>query len=337
MEATVRNRRAGDFSGHVVVGPYDFHIADFDQDRQIYGMGQRVIWPYGGLRDAAGNLYVLERKFVHQMTGGLWIMHNCDGALKLVPAAVFSARGEVRRELCPERHIYRDHLMAKLGAMSPAEEQPFYFEVSDDDLCWQEGELCDLRGHSLGPGLQAFFLGDEFPWLYFSRAFWVTGTILGEPVSGIAGYEHSYWRERAEWKELPYYARQQLAWSLFCNQYEDGSIEWGHIICNRGGVGALMVANEKQALLTTGEFDSSFRLDNEGYVGSATYQADGDGWQFTADSGGHMTQFNTARWGGYLAQSGVIRRIGDTRTPTYSFTWLEAFADRIADEGLSEG
>jgi len=61
-------------------------------------------------------------------------------ALNLVPKAVHSARGELRREFTPDRHIYRDHLMAKLGDLAPPDEQSFHLEVTDDTLAWAEGE-----------------------------------------------------------------------------------------------------------------------------------------------------------------------------------------------------
>jgi len=330
------HRRAGDFSSLVAVDDFDFHIGDFDQDRQIHGLGQRVIWPYGGLLGESGSLYVLERKFVHQITGGLWIMTKKDGELALVPSAVYSARGEVRRELTPDRHTYRDHLMAKLGDLSPTEEQPFLMEITDDEFVWQEGTLLDIRGKGLGPGLQFFFLDEAMPFAYFSRAYWMTGTALGEKVEGICGFEHSYWRERGEWKELPFFADRQVAWSLFCNRYDDGEIEWGHVVCGRDGTGALLIADNTKKVLTTSEFQRSFDMDDQDYVRAAHYRAGDQEWEFTADTDGQMTQFNNARWGGYRAQSGVLRRVGDTRVPNYTFTWIEAFADRIRDEGLAK-
>lgn len=327
-------RRAGNFSKVVAVDDFDFHIGDFDEDRLIHGMGQRVIWPYGGLLGESGTLYVLERKFVHQMTGGLWIMTKKDGQLQLVPSAVYSARGEVRRERTEDRLVYRDQLMAKLGELSPAEEQGFLMEVTDDELVWQEGSLLDVRGQGLGPGMQFFFLDEAMPFGYFSRAYWLTGTAMGERVEGIGGFEHSYWSGRGEWKEMPFYADRQVAWSLFCNRYDDGEIEWGHVVLGRDGTGALLISDNTKKVLATAEFERAFEMDDQDYVKSARYRAGDQEWEFVADVEGHMTQFNKARWGGYRAQSGVLRRVGDTRVPNYSFTWIEAFADRIREENL---
>jgi hypothetical protein len=352
-------RRVGDFGNQAVVGAFDFHLADLDENLDLHGMGQRAIWPYGGLRNEAGDLFVLERKLVHQMTGGLWLMSDKGGgALNLVPKAVHSARGELRREFTADRHIYRDHLMAKLGDLAPPDEQSFHLDVTDDTLVWAEGELCDLSGRALGPGMHFFGVDREWPFMYITRAFWMTGTVLGEAVSGIIWFDHGYWRERGEWKEQPFYTQRQVAWNVFSNHYEDGTHEWGHIVRGTGGIGACMVAGNagptpNGAVATTGDFTSTFVLDDQDYVASARYTAGEHAWEFTAEPAargpggvpptgaagaakGRMVHFNKARWAGYRAQSGLMRRVGDTRTVTNGFVWLECFADRIRSEGLAK-
>jgi hypothetical protein len=329
--------RVGDFGNQAVVGAFDFRLADLDENLEIHGVGQRAIWPYGGLRNEAGDLYVLERKLVHQMTGGLWLMSDKAGALNLVPKAVHSARGELRREFTAERHIYRDHLMAKLGDLAPPDEQSFHLEVTDDSLQWAEGELCDLSGSALGPGMQFFGVDRDWPFMYITRAFWTTGTVLGDAVSGIIWFDHGYWRDRGEWKEQPFYTQRQVAWNVFSNHYDDGSHEWGHIVRGTGGIGACMVAGGDRAVAATADLDVTFVLDDQDYVASARYAAGEHEWEFTSDPAGRMIHFNKARWAGYRAQSGLMRRVGDTRTVTNGFVWLECFADRIRSEGLAKG
>jgi len=328
--------RVGDFGNQAVVGAFDFRLADLDENLEIHGLGQRAIWPYGGLRNEAGDLYVLERKLVHQMTGGLWLMSDRDGALNLVPKAVHSARGELRREFTPDRHIYRDHLMAKLGDLTPPDEQSFLLDLTDDRLVWAEGELCDLTGSALGPGMHFFGVDRDWPFMYITRAFWTTGTVLGEAVSGIIWFDHGYWRDRGEWKEQPFYTQRQVAWNVFSNHYDDGTHEWGHIVRGTGGIGACMVAGDTAEIAATGDFVSTFTLDDQDYVSAARYTAGQHEWEFTADAAGRMVHFNKARWAGYRAQSGLMRRVGDNRTVTNGFVWLECFADRIRAEGLAK-
>jgi len=334
-------RRVGDFGNQAVVGAFDFHLADLDENLELHGLGQRAIWPYGGLRNDAGDLYVLERKLVHQMTGGLWLMSDKDGALNLVPKAVHSARGELRREFAAGRHVYRDHLMAKLGDLTPPDEQSFHLDVTDDTLRWAEGELCDLTGAALGPGMHFFGVDRDWPFMYITRAFWTTGTVLGEAVSGIIWFDHGYWRDRGEWKEQPFYTKRQVAWNVFSNHYDDGTHEWGHIVRGTGGIGACMVAGDAAtapdgAIAATGDFVTTFVLDDQDYVASARYAAGEHEWECTADPAGRMIHFNKARWAGYRAQSGLMRRVGDTRIVTNGFVWLECFADRIRAEGLAK-
>jgi len=305
-------RRVGDFGNQAVVGAFDFHLADLDENLDLHGVGQRAIWPYGGLRNEAGDLFVLERKLVHQMTGGLWLMSDKDGALNLTPKSVHSARGELRREFTPDRHIYRDHLMAKLGDLAPPDEQSFHLDVTDDTLVWAEGELCDLTGRALGPGMHFFGVDRDWPFMYITRAFWMTGTVLGDAVSGIIWFDHGYWRERGEWKEQPFYTQRQVAWNVFSNHYEDGTHEWGHIVRGTDGIGACMVAGADTAITTTGDFTSTFLLDDQDYVASARYTAGEHAWEFTAEPAGRMVHFNKDRWAGYRAQYGLMRRVYDT-------------------------
>ena len=86
-------KRVGDFGKQAVVGAFDFHLADLDENVELHGLGQRAIWPYGGLRNAAGDLFVLERKLVHQMTGGLWLMSDKGGGVQELPARLRLAFG----------------------------------------------------------------------------------------------------------------------------------------------------------------------------------------------------------------------------------------------------
>ncbi len=41
-----------------------------------------------------------------------------------------------------------------------------------------------------------------------------------------------------------------------------------------------------------------------------------------------------SRWANYRAQFGPTRLVGDSRELVDGHTWLEAFADRISEDGL---
>ncbi len=71
-------------------------------------------------------------------------------------------------------------------------------------------------------------------------------------------------------------------------------------------------------------------------MSSARFTTGDQAWEFTADPAGRMLHFNKARWAGYRAQSGAMRRVGDTRKVVNAFVWLECFADRIRAEGLAK-
>ncbi len=334
-QAVSTGRRFGDLGPGCAVQSFDFHLRDLDENDPIYGLGQRGVWLYGGYRTPDGQLYVLERKYVHQMTGGLWMMSNEAGALELLPEAARTARGELRREMSPDRRIYRDQLMAKLGKHAPEDEIPLMMELTDGGMVWQEGELIDLKGVGLGPGLSMFVFERDWPMSYIGRALHTTGTIRGEPVEGVTFLDHGYWVPRREWKEEKFYGERQICWHVFWTEFEDGTHEWGQFMRATGGVAAGMVATDTETVAVTGDVESRFTLDDQDYVAAATHRIDDIAWEFTADPAGQMLDFSAARWGEYRAQAGVTQRVGETRPVKASFTWLETFCDRMRSDGLA--
>jgi hypothetical protein len=70
-------------------------------------------------------------------------------------------------------------------------------------------------------------------------------------------------------------------------------------------------------------------------VDVANYELGSAGvWQFDGDVSQQLAGFNEARWGGYRAQGGTMRRRGDDRQVVAGWCWLESFADRITSEAM---
>jgi hypothetical protein len=235
----------------------------------------------------------------------------------------------------PDRRVYRDHLLAKLGRHAPADEIPLFMELTDDGMVWQEGSLVDLEGTGIGPGLSMFVLERDWPMSYIGRALHTTGTIRGEPVEGVTFLDHGYWVPRREWKEEKFYGERQICWHVFWTEFEDGSHEWGQVMRATGGVAAAMVATGEETVAVTGQVESRFTLDDQDYVATAHHRAGDIEWEFTAEPTGQMLDFSAARWGEYRAQAGVTQRVGETRAVKASFTWLETFCDRMRSDGLA--
>jgi hypothetical protein len=330
-----RTQWVGDFDFRTVVGTFKQKLAVQMPYQHLHGLPLQSQYLYGGLRSKDGVLFVVERKFIGPMTGGLWLMSNEKGNLDLIPGSLHSARGELVRKFSPERRQWSDHLMHKVGKeLAPVGEQGLDITIDDETIKWSEGELLTLEGQRRTDGCNFFAPMREEPLLYTSTVYWLKGTMMGKDVEGPIFFDHLYWQHGIEWKEYTWYKDIQVGWNVFANEFDDGSFEWGQIVHGRGGYAAYIVQDTKYGTCMTNVQGAQFELDADDGVGKASYRIDQNTWDFTGDKDGRMLQFNKARWGGYRAQGGITRRRGDSRKLVNGWTWLECFADRILSEGL---
>ena len=336
------HRALGDYNEQTIVGWFDPRIADVAPGQARFGLHLQVQYFYGGLRDDEGRLYVLERKFIGPMTSGLWLMTNRDPDgpgelrhLRLAPASLHTSRGEIRRHFTAESHRYADALMAKVGQdLVSGDEQPLDLSFSDGVVSWSEGDLLTLEATPVGTGLMHYSPMPEDSLLYTMQANRAEGTIMGRPVTGFVLVDHGYWPQGPEWKEHRFFARSQVAWNVFANEYDDGTVDAGFFIAGLNNFAVAGAFDNKGPRFATSELDASLTLAEEDWMGSATFAAAGEEWVFTPEPAGRMNEFSAARWAGYRAQAGVTRRRGDDRGLRASFTWLEFFADRARAGGF---
>jgi hypothetical protein len=330
------HRALADFNERTIVGWFDPRIADVAPGQARFGLNLQVQYFYGGLRDDEGRLYVLERKFIGPMTSGLWLMTNRDAEhLRLAPASLRTSRGEIRRHFTPECHRYADALMAKVGKdLTSGDEQPLDLSFTDGGISWTEGDLLSCEATPVGTGLMHYSPMPEDSLLYTMQTYRAEGTVLGRRATGFVLVDHGYWPAGPEWKEFRFFAHSQVAWNVFANEYEDGSVDAGFFICGLNDFAVAGTFDHKGPRFATSELDAGLTLADDDWMGSAVYAAGGEEWVFTPEPAGRMNEFSSARWAGYRAQAGVTRRRGDNRPLRASFTWLEFFADRARSGGF---
>lgn len=327
----------GDFDFQTVVDAYEAKLSDLQPHHQRHGLSLQVQYFYGGLRDADGVMWALERKFIGPMTGGLWLMNDSSGDLNLHPGAFTSSRGESIRTIEPSRRVWRNHLMHTMSEKFGVASEPLELEIDDDGIKWSEGSLLDLSGPVQGPGFQFYAPARDEPLFYTTQVYWVTGTIGGKPAEGFIGLDHGYWTHGLEWKEYRFFGDLEISWEVFGNKFSDGAVEYGVIVKGRRGWSGAATFEDGKLIAKTDRLAANYDLDDEGFINAAKFDIDGQGYTFTGSQTGKMRHFGEARWANYTSQGGVTRRDGDGRDLVVGYSWIEFFPSRITAEGLTEG
>jgi len=330
--------KLGDFATRPVVGAFDTDPEDMDLLGSKHGLGLQKSWLYGFFRDAEGLTYCVERNFVGSLTSGAFVMtQHGDPAkeLDVHPDSGRSARGELRRTLTGKTRRWADPVFQRLPkGCFPEGEQPLELEYSKDKLVYNEGDILALEGVSAGLGMQYFIPSLDRPLLYTSTCFWMEGDFQGNQVSGPIWFDNAFWNHGLEWKEYGYFLDHQIMWHVFCNKFDDGSFEWGHLVSGRNGFSPGVVIQSSGEVELTSDTDAWFDLDEAGWPTEATFQVGDATYRMEAPKQGRMTQFSESRWAGYRAQLGQSRRDGDERVLVDGLTWNEGFpVDRVGPDG----
>lgn len=334
---TAQHPRFGDFQHQTVVSTFTPRLSDMVPTERRFGLPHQVQYLYGGFRDGDGTNFVVERKFVGPMTGGCYIMSDESGRLALHPYSLYTARGEARRSVEPGRWQWSNHLMQaireRVGASG--EDLSLNMTLTDDAIEYAEGDVIEVAGRCLGPGLQFYMPMRDYPLFYSTHAFWVEGSCFGRPVEGFIGIDTGYWAQGREWKEYDIFKDVEVAWQVFCNAYGE-TVEWGVLVKGRQGMAAAAIFEDGEVVALADAFELRVDLDDEDDIVTASYDIAGTQAIFRTDPGGKMSDFMEARWGGYRAVAGQTRRVGDARDPDFWFCWLEYFSERVREEGLTK-
>jgi hypothetical protein len=324
----------GDFGKRLLVDAFEPRLADASPDETVQGLTLANHWFYGGLRDSAGHQYIVYRKSISSMTSGLQLMTDLDAeSIRVHPAALRTARGEIRRAFSDRERRWTGHSL--LAAGLDCDEQPVELRLTDTDLYWSEGDVLTLSGRLAGSGIQFLQPSRGFPLLYTSQPYALAGTILGQQVSGFVSLDQYYAPPGKDLKESPFFGDFEAAWLTFTNEFDDGTIQFGHVLRGtRAGAGA--VVEGANLVAHTEQLGGDYHLGSDDFVTRAVLDIGTATWEFVGEEAGRLHQFSNARWNGYRAQCGVTARPDDPRQIIRSWSWLESFADRLRGLGAKK-
>ncbi len=330
----------GDFNYRTVVSGFVNDLSQLHPGAVHFGLEQQIEYVYGFFVGEDGTITCLEQKFVGSVSTGTFVMRtDGHGGMNVQPETTRSYRGEVRRTIEDKYRKWSDPVMLRLPESARRDgDLPYLLELDGDKFLWDQGELCHLEGEIKTLGVQFYAASAEEPLFFTSIPYWVTGTVLGRPTTGLVYFDRVHLKPGTEWKETKMFTDIQYSWNIFGNLYADGSIEYGKIVIGRDGFQAAMVVDDHR--LTAGSSDVSGRyvLNDNGFIRHARYSVGGAGgpiYEFRGKDENNMVEFSASRWNGYHAQFGVTRRLGDERELVSGITWLESFDHRIRDADLA--
>jgi hypothetical protein len=325
----------GHFGHQPVVGTYQPSLATLDTRSLRDGLGVQAVYVYGGGRQSDGTLHAFERKFIGPMTAGLWLMRVENGKVKFDPSSTRTVRGETKRTFGEDEVVWSGQMMETQVGQHGLEEE-LVLRFTDGAITWSEGDVLRLHGTLAGPGLQMLAPDPVEALYYSSEVYKVSGRVAAADVEGFVFLDHSAWPHGTDWKEYVAFNHLQLAWAPFANEFEDGSIEWGFLCLGADRFSFIMVADAHDAVaLRTSDVTGGVDVGENNYAQRVVWRAsDGRTWRFDMEPGGEIAEFAEARWGGYRAHAGLVRRLGDERAVKVGFAWLEAFPHRLADNKI---
>jgi hypothetical protein len=332
---TITATVVGDLGYTTAVNAYRSTLEMHRPNARPFGLTEQAHYLYGGWYDSRGAMQVVERKFIGPLTGGCWWMaqDGKDGEFALSPHAVNTARGEIKRLFSDSEHHF--HGPSLLGGAGGSGEHVLDYRLTEDTLTWHEGEAMQLTGTLVGPGVQIAVLDGHEPFVYLSQLYRARGRALDEDVEAFLWLDRAYWPHGTEWKEFAIYARKQISWTVFANEFTNGDIEWGQVAMGTDGFNFVAVVDADGPVAMESMTGAGVDSDPDDWAQRLGYRcSDGRTWIFELGVGGHLTPFAKARWSGYRPGAGLTTRHGETRELKFGFSWGEFFADRVRAAGI---
>ena len=333
--------RRGSFGTKPLVGFYDFKVEDNDHRQNYFGLSLDGAWPYGGIETESGKRYLLLRKITRQTTNYLIVQRQTDKGYVIDREVSMKAQagGTVKRRVENSRDVYA----GSAGPGGPG----FRLEVGEHEFSWVENGIMSLKGKRVTPAWHVYT-----PWredneqgrpsggYYSSVMYLADGEIFGEKASGFFILDQNYQADGIDWNanENQYWSRLQEAWMVFATEWDDGTIEWGHFAQGKGHFQFGSVADNKNGVvLDTTQVDMKVELPKtDGFSERVVYSFPGsdEQWEFVTlpvkgpmiEGSAYFSLLNNVQWYG---QSGIMRRVGETRKPVRHIAWQELFNARL--------
>lgn len=280
------------------------------------------------LYDEDGAIWNITRFASYASTLGLRIHTNADGRKMYDDEHPMKDRAFVG----PVAHRIDgpSHVIEGLG-IPDRRREPFYYRRTKKEIEWREGEILSLTGKRLGPALSFFTFDEDGGWGFSAYLARVSGTVMGRKVEGFSEFSTVWTPPGISFG--PLYREKGGVWLLACNDYGNGEYECVHVGHLAKGATFAMVENQGGPIAATTVAGLEVVVDALGYPERLDYVIGGERWEWRprpgADIGDPADPLVRDR-------EGVLRRVGDTRTPKLSMGWVNFFHDERLAPYLKE-
>ena len=188
-----------------------------------FGLGWDSAWIYTSVKTAAGQRYALCRGY-EKASSSLFMSSKLLEDTRSVSPRLYKRLyiGPSTFDKVPDKEMIR--------IKSFPSKHNFQIDLEVNHFHWQEenGEV-DLFFEALGPACRILSPGGRIKedGYYTSELCTVTGTVLGEAVTGFGGLDQSWLPHGIAWGQCKTYLYLESYWFVWANRYADGSTDYG--------------------------------------------------------------------------------------------------------------
>lgn len=306
----------------------------------LFGVPLQTHWLYGSFQVSGTDRYYAALK--HYNTSGTLalMMYEAEGRRDFTNVA--------RAKQAYRGGCYAGEVDGRWGMwdyVSAPDDPEFTLNVDPDGTTqWVERGLIDVVGTQVGDLMQSTVVDVRSPMTYTSRCTRVTGSVLGEEVTGFLFQDFHHLPAGRDWIATEFFNGVQGLWVVGATEYDDGGWDVTNFFWGRGGFASALVQRSEGERLASTDFrcEVDFDTDDRGrdFVAEARFLLEpGEVWTWRyryPDTHGPkfppMKVHGSPHW-----NEGVVLREGENRAWRASDAWMEIYPSTLRAELARQG
>lgn len=313
-------RKMFDFSGQAMCGYFEETLECALYDHQTFGLNNDCNVPNTLLHDEDGNVWLVYRFTDYKGTAGLLISTNAEGRKLSEPHPIVAKAyaGPCTQTIEGDSHFIRN-LSPGSNRYTPAD-KGFVYRRSLENIEWIENDIMELTGVRMCPAKCWFDFDSKGGMGFISFISRVEGTLLGRKVNGFSEFAIQFLPPGQSL--ITEYRDKASSWMIICNEYDNGEYDFGHVGLLASGSRFGMIADQNGPRLASNNTNFEAYVNEDGFPEKLIYSVEGERWIWRPIPNGDVGTLDSPITRDRI---GIGQREGDTRTPRYSYGWVNFF------------